>query len=96
MFTALHANVDDHKGLGQQALGHHPLGKRRIGVVIEVHMPAVLQGFRLGAAVRAWRRRVGKPAGEATAVVVRKARGSGSRAALLTVFADRIMPDLLC
>lgn len=45
MFAALHADVDDHKGLGQQGLGHHPLGKRRIGVMIEVHMPAVLRGF---------------------------------------------------
>src|SRR5271169_6411124 len=76
MFAALYADVDDNKRLGQQALGHHPLGERRIGVMIEVHMPAVLQGFRLGAAVCVWRRRAGKLASNATAAVVRKARGS--------------------
>src|SRR5271169_2308875 len=76
MFAALYADVDDDKRLGQQALGHHPLGERRIGVMIEVHMPAVLQGFRLGAAVCVWRRRAGKLASKATAAVVRKARGS--------------------
>src|SRR5271169_4787631 len=51
MFTALYADVDDNKRLGQQALGHHPLGEPRVGVMVEVHMPGIL--WMLGAAVYA-------------------------------------------
>src|SRR5271169_365466 len=59
MFTALYADVDDHKRLGQQTLGHHPFGEWRVVVMIEVHSRAFSRVLDPGCRCRAWRRRTG-------------------------------------